>query len=256
MNQERIDRFRLMDNFFMKKFFSGNIEATQLVLRIILGRPDITVSSLKVESELSNFEGHRVVLDIHAKDGSGAEFDVEIQRRKEGASPQRAGYNLSLMHSHMLPKNTDFDSLKDAYVIFITETDTIGDNAPISVFETMNTINHKKFDDKRHIIYVNGAARCHDTELGRLMEDFFCQDADQINYPEIRNKFEYLKNTEEGRLEFMDYDEELIQEGAEKRELEIARNLIALGENSLESISKVTGINIEKLREMAGQQAV
>ena len=155
---------------------------------------------------------------------------MEIQRRKEGASPQRAGYNLSLMHSHMLPKNTDFDSLKDA------------------------------FDDKRHIIYVNGAARCHDTELGRLMEDFFCQDADQINYPEIRNKFEYLKNTEEGRLEFMDYDEELIQEGllkgAEQSKLEIARNLIALGEISLESISKVTGINIEKLREMAGQQAV
>ena len=156
----------------------------------------------------------------------------------------------------MLPKNTDFDSLKDAYVIFITETDTIGDKTPISVFETMNTINHKKFDDKRHIIYVNGAARCHDTELGRLMEDFFCQDADQINYPEIRNKFEYLKNTEEGRLEFMDYDEELIQEGAEKRELEIARNLLVLGKNSLEDIAQTTGVDIGKLREMAGQQAV
>ncbi len=230
MNQERIDRFRLMDNFFMKKFFSGNFEATQLVLRIILGRSDINVISLKIESELTNLEGHRVVLDIHAKDGSGAEFDVEIQRRKEGASPQRAGYNLSLMHSHMLPKNTDFDSLKDA------------------------------FDDKRHIIYVNGAARCHDTELGRLMEDFFCQDASKINYPEIRNKFEYLKNTEEGRLEFMDYDEELIQEGllkgAEQSKLEIARNLLVLGKNSLEDIAQTTGVDIGKLREMAGQQAV
>ena len=99
---------------------------------------------------------------------------------------------------------------------------------------------------------MNGAARCHDTELGRLMEDFFCQDADQINYPEIRNKFEYLKNTEEGRLEFMDYDEELIQEG----KLEVARNLIDLGKVSLEDISKATGVDIEKLREMAGQQAV
>ena len=88
------------------------------------------------------------------------------------------------------------------------------------------------------------------------MEDFFCQDADQINYPEIRNKFEYLKNTEEGRLEFMDYDEELIQEGAEQSRLEIARNLIDLGKVSLEDISKATGVNIEKLREMAGQQAV
>ena len=39
----------------------------------------------------------------------------------------------------------------------------------------LNVINHRKFDDKRHIIYVNGGARCHDTELGRLMEDFFAK---------------------------------------------------------------------------------
>ena len=54
----------------------------------------------------------------------------------------------------------------------------------------------------------------------------------------------------------MDYDEELIQEGAEKRELEIARNLLVLGKNSLEDIAQTTGVDIGKLRAMAGQQAV
>ncbi|GEM_PF-6889800 len=31
------------------------------------------------------------------------------------------------------------------------------------------------------IIYVNGAARCGTTEIGRLMEDFFCTDPDKVD---------------------------------------------------------------------------
>lgn len=52
----------------------------------------------------------------------------------------------------MLKKEEPFEKLKDAYVIFITESDTIGENMPISVYETMDINNHKQFDDKRHII--------------------------------------------------------------------------------------------------------
>lgn len=156
------------------------------------------------------------------------------------------------MHSHMLDKNEDYSTLKDAYVIFITETDTIGEGAPISVFETQNVINHRKFDDKRHIIYVNGKARCHDTELGRLMEDFFCEDPNQINYPEIKARFEYLKETKEGEIELMDYEEKYKQDG----KIEVAMRMIADGKLSLEVIAKYTDLDIDKVRELAGQVAV
>ena len=256
MTREDIKQYRLMDNFFMKIFFSKSIEAVQLILQVILDRSDIEVTSVKVESDLCNLAGKSVVLDIHAKDSSEREFDVEIQRSSSGASPQRAGYHLSQMHSHMLDKNEDYSTLKDAYVIFITETDTIGEGAPISVFETQNVINHRKFDDKRHIIYVNGKARCHDTELGRLMEDFFCEDPNQINYPEIRARFKYLKETKEGEKELMDYEEKYTKAGEDKKQLEIAINLINLGTVSLEDIATATGLDIDKVRELAGQVAI
>ncbi|MBO6193399.1 MAG: PD-(D/E)XK nuclease family transposase, partial [Clostridiales bacterium] len=162
----------------MKVFFKDNYEAAELLLRIILNKPDIKVKDIKVESDLDNLEGRSVTLDVLAVDDKGAEFNVEIQRRSAGASAQRAGYHLSMMHTHMLKKEEPFEKLKDAYVIFITESDTIGENMPISVYETMNINNHKQFDDKRHIIYVNGAARCSTTKLGRLMEDFFCEEPD------------------------------------------------------------------------------
>lgn len=256
LTPERIKRLRLMDNFFMKVFFKGNIEAVQLILRIVLDRSDIVVESVDVESELSNLEGRNVILDVHARDGNGEEFDVEIQRASEGAIQQRAGYHLSMMHTHMLGKGENFDQLKDAYVIFITETDTIGNNEPISVFETANIKDHKHFDDKRHIIYVNGEARCSTTELGRLMEDFFCENPDDINYPEIRKRIKYLKETEAGGREMMDIEEEILQEGRSERNIEVAINLIELGTVSLEDIAKATGLDIEKVRELAGQKAV
>ena len=43
---ERLRRFRLMDDDFMSKVFDKNIEATQLLLNIILERKDIKVVSL------------------------------------------------------------------------------------------------------------------------------------------------------------------------------------------------------------------
>ncbi len=252
--RERIKRFRLMDNAFMKVFFKDNYEATELLLRVILNKPEIKVKDIKVESDLDNLEGRSVTLDVHAEDSDGTEFDVEIQRRSAGANAQRAGYHVSMMHTHMLKKEEPFENLKDAYVIFITESDTIGDNKPISVYETMNTDDHKQFNDKRHIIYVNGAARCSTTELGRLMEDFFCEDPDKINYPEIKKRFKYLKE-DKGVEEMISVEDEIRQEGAEQRDVEIAMKLLADG-ISLEKVSEYTSISIEKVRELANQQAV
>ena len=54
----------------------------------------------------------------------------------------------------------------------------------------------------------------------------------------------------------MDIEEEILQEGRSERNIEVAINLIELGTVSLEDISKATGLDIEKVRELAGQKAV
>ena len=252
---DRIRRYRLIDNSFMKVFFKDNPEAVELALQIILGRTDIKVLSSSVEYNLDNMEGRSVILDVHAEDESGIEFDVEIQRRSQGAGPERAGYHLSLMHTHMLTKNESFDKLNDAYVIFITETDCLGNGKPISVFETMDIDDHKQFKDKRHIIYVNGAARCGTTEIGRLMEDFFCTDPDKINYPQLRERFRYLKDSNKGVNEMMTIEEEVMLEGAENATIEIALKLIRQNRITYKEIADVTGLSLEKVTELAEAEA-
>ena len=46
---QRIRGFRLIDDDFMNACFDNNIEGTELVLRIILNRNDISVKSVKTQ---------------------------------------------------------------------------------------------------------------------------------------------------------------------------------------------------------------
>lgn len=48
------------------------------------------------------------------------------------------------------------------------------------------------FDDEAHIIYVNSQIK-DDTELGRLMHDFSCIDADDMKYKILADRVRYFK---------------------------------------------------------------
>ncbi|MCD8019783.1 MAG: Rpn family recombination-promoting nuclease/putative transposase [Clostridiales bacterium] len=77
--------FRLIDDDFMTLVFGGNIEATQLLLRIILDDPELIVTETTGQLEIKNPNGRSVRLDIHAVNSKGENFDVEIQRADRGA---------------------------------------------------------------------------------------------------------------------------------------------------------------------------
>ena len=53
-------------------------------------------------------------------------------------------------------------------MIFITESDVIGDGLPIYTIERQITNTGEPFNDGEHIIYVNGANKDGATELGKL----------------------------------------------------------------------------------------
>ena len=64
----QIKEFRLLDDDFMTKCYENNIEATELVLRIILNNPNIRVMSVQTQYNMKNIKGHSLRLDIYATD--------------------------------------------------------------------------------------------------------------------------------------------------------------------------------------------
>ena len=156
---QRIRGFRLIDDDFMNACFEGNIEGTELVLRIILNKPDLSVKSVNTQKVMKNLQGRDIWLDIDATDSDDNELDIEIQRSDKGADRKRARYHSSILDAHLLKPNEDFKDLPETYVIFITENDVIGGNLPIYTIERQITNMGQPFNDGEHIIYVQGHGR-------------------------------------------------------------------------------------------------
>ena len=248
---QRIRGFRLIDDDFMNACFDGNIEGTELILRIILGKSDIIVLSVQTQQVMKNLLGRDIWLDINARDSEGKEYDIEIQRADKGAGFKRARYHSSIIDAHTLKPNEDFSKLPETYVIFITENDVIGENEPIYIVERQIVNIGKSFDDGEHIIYVNGADKDSSTELGRLMHDFMCTSPDDMNYEELADKVRYFKEDERGVTAMCKAMEDMRNEAVERDRIENALTMIKDGNLSLEKISEYTKLAMDKVKELA-----
>ena len=107
--EQKIQEFCLLDDDFMNRVFAENIECTELILRIILDDPDITVSEVHTQREIKNLRGHSVRLDIYAMDANGEPI-IEVQRAEKGAGVKRAryNYNSSMIDVNTLVKGEDY----------------------------------------------------------------------------------------------------------------------------------------------------
>jgi hypothetical protein len=86
-----------MDDDFMTRCFDGNVEATELVLNIVL-KMKLTVQRVTTQVHVKNLMGKSVILDIQAFGENGKCYNIEIQRAEKGAAPKRARYHSSMIN--------------------------------------------------------------------------------------------------------------------------------------------------------------
>ena len=194
---QKIKAFRLLDDDFMSKVFEDDIECTELLLHIIMDKPNLKVQEVRTQYSIKNLLGRSVRLDIHAIDNTEKKYNIEIQRSDKGAGAKRARYNSSVIDANSLRTGAGFDELPETYVIFITESDVMGGNEPLYHVDRIVKETGKLFDDEAHIIYVNGAYR-DESPLGLLMHDFTCTNPADMHYKILADKTRYFKENEKG----------------------------------------------------------
>ena len=208
----RIARLRLLDDIFMRAVLKDNKPGVQLIIRILLNRDDIEVEEVRVQDGWPNLVGHGVRLDVTARDTAGKWYNIEIQRSSEGANAKRARYNLGALDWHILPAGADYDALPEVFIIFITETDELGDGLPVYTIDRTIRETGKPFHDYAHIVYANGAYEGQD-EIGKLMADFRATDPREMRYAPLAEKARFYKVTEGGVNAMCKIMEEVRQEG-------------------------------------------
>ena len=201
--ERRYERYRdilkdltLMSDSFMRAVLK-NPECTEEVLRTILSKKQLRVISQTLQADYKNLQGRSAILDCVAVDSKHDLYNVEIQQKREGASPKRARYHSGLLDMNLLEPGEAYQKLPNSYVIFITETDALGYHLPIYHISRKIQENGRDFPDCAHIIYVDSKNQ-EDTALGRLMHDFHCKAPEEMYNPVLRQQVYQFKNTREG----------------------------------------------------------
>ena len=248
-----IKNFTLMSDIFMRNVFKKR-ECLEYVLQVIMEKQDLKVIEQIIQKDYKNLQGRSAIMDCVARDSEGKQFDVEIQQDNEGASPKRARYHSGLMDMNTLNPGQDFDELPESYVIFITRDDILGYDFPIYHIDRHIKEADDSFQDEAHIVYVNSRKQ-EDTELGRLMHDLHCKNADEMHSPVLAKRVHELKDTQKG-VELMCHEMEKIysegMESGEKRgELKKAKETaLSLAEMGLpvEKIAKAVNHNVNEVQ--------
>lgn len=242
----RIQEMCYFDDVFMTKCLENYPTGIELMLRIIMNDHTLVVKEAQVQSVIKNLQGRSIRMDVKATDLKKKEYDVEMQKADSGARPKRARYNSSLMDANAILPGDDTELLPETYVIFITENDVLRGNLPIYHVERMIKENGKLFDDKAHIIYVNGEIK-DETPLGKLMQDLSCANPDEMNYKELADRARYFKKDKEGEKVMSKIMEEIIN--CEK--IEVAERMLEDGEISVDKIAKYLELPVEVVKELA-----
>lgn len=223
---QRLRDLRPIDDDFMRCLFKDNIELVEFVLRIITGKEDLIITECQTQKDMKRLVGARsVCLDAYGTDSSGKKYDLEIQREDRGANPHRARYHSSVLDIENLNAGQEFNELPDTYTIFIMEKDFYGEGKAIYPIERINLATGQFFEDGEHILYVNGEYRG-ESELGKLMHDFNCTNADDMNYDIMAERTRYLKENSKGVNEMCKALEEMRNETAENTLLQTIKNLM------------------------------
>ena len=253
----RLRQLRLIDDDFFSKCFDNDTACVQLVLQIVLDKPDLNVVDVRTQVFVENLLNRSVRLDVLATDSEGRKFNIEIQRSDKGAGRKRARYNSSMMDVNLLEKGNDFEALPETYVIFITENDVIGLGEAIYEIERCFVKSSKRFGDGSHILYVNGSYR-DDSPVGKLMHDFSCTDPSDMCYNVLADRARFFKESKEGiavmckvldDMRRQSYQEGMA-EGKNKNRKETALNLLKLGTISLDDISFATGLSLDEVKKL------
>lgn len=243
---QRIRGFRLLDDDFMSKVFEDK-DCTEFLLQIILNRTDLKVLRVHGQYDIRNLQGRSVRLDILAVDTEERVYNIEIQRSDKGAVVKRARYNSSLIDANITEPGEKYENLCESYIIFITENDIMKAGLPIYHVDRMVKKTGELFGDESHIIHVNSQIK-DESALGKLMHDFSCTDAKDMNYKILADRVRYFKEDEKGVATMCKAMEEMRNETAHEKAVQIAKRMLKSGKLSYEEIAEFAELTVEEVK--------
>lgn len=194
---------------FMREVFKDD-RATQYVLRILTGKPDLTVAQNLTEYRISKPDTRDAVLDVIAVDEDGIQYHIEIQLADSDDHILRVRFYSAMVDSELLEKGTKYKDLPNTFIFYISRYDFMKLGKPIAQVES--TIEGRPYIDGKHIFFLNAEVD-DQTEIARLMEYFKSADPNDTSHGELSDRIHLLKCEQEGEDPMCEITQSFFDEG-------------------------------------------
>ena len=219
--REKVKNLRPIDDVFFE-VLARNVKVMQEILRTILEDHELVVEDVIVQNDERNLYGRSVRLDALCILGNDVRCNVEVQRADNDDHFRRVRFNESIITVKDSQAGTGFKDIPDVYVVYISESDFIGEGHTIYHVNKIIAETGQLVEDGTKEIYVNATVD-DGTDIANLMSCFTRREVVNSKFPELSAEVKNLKNTEGGlnaMCKVMEYYEGIArQEGrAEGRE--------------------------------------
>ena len=89
-----------------------------------------------------------------------------------------------------------------------------------------------------------------ESDIGRLMHDFNCTRADDMNFELMAERTRYLKENPKGVSEMCKVMEDMRNETLKESAINTAKRMIAMGKYALEEIVSISGLSLDEVKEL------
>lgn len=212
--EERIAFARSMNLFstpFMRVVFKDE-KATQYVLRILTGKPDLKIIQNLTEYRISKLDTRDAVLDVIAVDEEGVHYHIEIQLADSDDHILRVRFYSAMVDSEMLEKGTKYKDLPNTYIFYISMNDFMDLGEPIARVNSTIGTKKKSYDDGKQIYFVNASVD-DESEVARLMDFFKRADPYDTSHGELSDRVHLLKCEKEGEDPMCEITQSFVDEG-------------------------------------------
>lgn len=170
-------------------------------LRILTGKPGITLVSVKTQYVISKVTSHGARLDVLAEDAEKTLYHLEIEGADVTDHARRTRFYGSLTDGEVLRKGKDYSELPGRYIFYISRKDIWKGGCTVYEEEKRFRKSGQMYTDGAHLIYVNTEIDDR-SRIAKLMKYFKTADPFDDSEGELSKQVRFLK-TEEGGIEIM-----------------------------------------------------
>ncbi|MBR5580242.1 MAG: Rpn family recombination-promoting nuclease/putative transposase [Treponema sp.] len=241
----------------------------EMILKVKIGKIKFLTSHHAIRVE-PNAKG--IIMDVYLKDENRV-INVEMQTSNQGDLARRARYYQAAADIDTTPKGSEYEDLKQNYVIFICTFDLFHKGKPSYTFQNL-CLEHGEpiyLDDGTTKIFLNTTSKELDNldlEL-RLFYDYMKGNNAQTNFTkELDATISRMKQEKEERNMYLTYTSRMmefrrdgyeegisigltqgIERGTYKTKLETAKKLLARGDSPAE-IADLLSLSVSQVQEL------